>query len=157
MGAKANHHYVPQFYLRNFADGVGRQARVTFFDEETGRLEHTLVRNVGSKRYFNRVEAEGQDPDYLENALAELESEISGPFSEVIEAREFPSDEHFSYVMNLAALLSVRNPHTRGQMERFHKAVAEKTLGGLTSWKEIWDHQTPKMREDGLELSAKVS
>lgn len=157
MGAKANHHYVPQFYLRNFADGVGRQARVVFFDEETRRLEHTLVRNVGSKRYFNRVEAEGQDPDYLENALAKLEGEIAGPLGEVIEARAFPSVEHFSYVMNLAALLSVRNPRMRGQMEKFHQDVVEKTLGVLTSSKEIWDHQTQKMEDDGVELSGAVT
>ena len=157
MGAKANHHYVPQFYLRNFADGIGRKARVVFFDEETRRLEPTLVRNVASKRYFNRVEAEGQDPDYLENALAELEGEIAGPLGEVIEARAFPSDEHFSYVMNLAALLSVRNPRMRGQMEKFHQDVVEKTLGVLTSSEEVWEHQAKRMKDDGVELSGNVS
>jgi hypothetical protein len=157
MGAKANHHYVPQFYLRNFADGIARQARVAFFDEETRRLEHTLVRNVGSKRYFNRVEVEGQDPDYLENALAELEGQIAGPLAEVIAAREFPSDDHFTYVMNLAALISVRNPGMRGQMEQFHQGVAEKTLGLILSSKDLWEHQTQKMREDGIELNSDVT
>lgn len=157
MGAKANHHYVPQFYLRNFADGLGRKARVVFFDDDTRRLGQTLVRNVASKRYFNRVEAEGQDPDYLENALADLEGEIAGPLAEVIEARAFPSDDHFSYVMNLIALLSVRNPRTRGQMEKFHQDVVEKTLGVLTSSKEIWDQQTQKMKDGGEELSGTVN
>lgn len=157
MGAKANHHYVPQFYLRNFADGVGRKARVVFFDEKTKRLEPTLVRNVGSKRYFNRVDAAGQDPDYLENALAELEGEISGPLSEVIEKRAFPSEEHFTYVMNLAALLSVRNPQLRGQLERFHQDVVEKMFGILVSSEEAWEQQTRRMKDDGVELSGKTT
>lgn len=157
MGAKANHHYVPQFYLRNFAEGVGRKARVAFFDEVTGRLDHTLVRNIGSKRYFNRVEAEGHDPDHVENALAKLEGEISGPLAEVIISRGFPSAEHFSYVMNLAALLSVRNPRMRGQMEHFHQKVVEKTFGLLVSSKEIWEHQTRKMKEEGVDLSEDVT
>lgn len=157
MGAKANHHYVPQFYLRNFADGVGRQARVVFFDEVTRRLGQTLVRNIGSKRYFNRVEADGHDPDHVENALAELEGEISGPLAEVIASNDFPSAEHFNYIMNLAALLSVRNPRMRGQMERFHQEVVEKTFGLLVSSKEIWEQQTKKMKEDGVALNEDVT
>ncbi|MXO49660.1 DUF4238 domain-containing protein [Erythrobacter vulgaris] len=148
---------MPQFYLRNFADGVGRQARVVFFDEETRHLGHTLVRNVGSKRYFNRVDAEGQDPDYLENALADLEGEISGPLADIIAAQNFPSEEHFTYVMNLAALLSVRNPQLRGQLERFHQDVVEKVFGVLVSSEEAWEHHTKKMKDDGVELSGKVT
>lgn len=157
MGAKANHHYVPQFYLRNFAEGVGRQARVVFFDNDTLRLGHTLVRNVGSQRYFNRIEAEGTDPDYLEDALAKLEGEMASMLAEVIAARAFPSDEHFTYLMNLIALLSVRNPRLRGQMERFHQDVAERVLGIVTSSKDIWEHQIQKMKDDGVKLGAGVS
>lgn len=157
MGAKANHHYVPQFYLRNFAEGVGRKARVWFFDEETRRADHTLVRNVASARYFNRIEADGHHPDAVEDALAKLESEMAGPLTEVIEARDFPSADHFSYVMNLAALLSVRNPGPRSQMEKFHQSIADKVLRLVTSSKEVWESQTRQMKEDGYELSGSVT
>jgi hypothetical protein len=127
------------------------------FDQETRRLEHTLVRNVGSKRYFNRVEADGQDPDQVENALSQLEGELAKALSEVIEAREFPSDQHFSSVINLAALLSVRNPRKRLQMERFHQEIVEKTFGVLVSSKEVWERQTQKMRDDGVEVNEDVA
>jgi len=157
MGAKANHHYVPQFYLRNFAVGVGRKARVVFFDDETRELKPTLVRNVGSTRYFNRVEADGHDPNHVEDALAKLESEMSTPLAEVIRARAFPPDEHFTYVMNLAALLSVRNPRMRRQMEKFHQDVAQKVMDALVSSKEVWEHNTKQMKADGIELSGNVT
>ncbi len=157
MGAKANHHYVPQFYLRNFAEGVGRKARVWFFDDETRSAGQTLVRNVASARYFNRIEAEGYHPDAVEDALAKLESEMVGPLAEVIKVRDFPSADHFSYVMNLAALLSVRNPSLRGRLEKFHQRIADKMLGMVTSSKEIWESQTRKMKDDGHELSGKVT
>jgi hypothetical protein len=157
MGAKANHHYVPQFYLRNFANGVGRKARVVFFDEEERKFTPTLVRNIGSTRYFNRVDADGVDPDHIEDALAKLESEMTFPLAEVIEARSFPSDEHFTYVMNLAALLSVRNPRMRGQMEKFHQDVAQKVLDMLVSSEEVWEHNTQRMKVDGVELSGDVT
>lgn len=157
MGAKANHHYVPQFYLRNFAEGVGRRARVTFFDEETRRLGHTLVRNVGSARYFNRIEVDDHHPDAVEDALAKLEGEMAGPLAEVIAAGDFVSDDHFTYVMNLVALLSVRNPGLRSRMEKFHQDIADKVLGIVTSSRDIWEGQTRKMQEDGHEPSGNVT
>lgn len=157
MGAKANHHYVPQFYLRNFAVGVGRKARVVLFDAENRRLVPTRVRNVGSEHHFNRVDADGHDPNHVEDALAKLEGEMAGPLAEVIEARAFPTDEHFTYVMNLAALLSVRNPRMRGQMEKFHQDVAQKVMDVLVSSEEVWEHNAQRMKADGIELSGNVT
>lgn len=157
MGVKANHHYVPQFYLRGFATGVGRKARVFTFDSETREAFTTLVRNVGSKRHFNRIDAEGRDPNYVEDALAEIEGEISAHLSQVIAARAFPSDEHFNSVMNLIAQASVRNPRLRGVMEKFHKDIAQTTMNLVMSSKEIWETQTKKMRDDGYPVNDDVS
>lgn len=157
MAVKANHHYVPQFYLRGFATGVGRKARVFTFDSDTREAFTTLVRNVGSKRHFNRVEAEGHDPNFLENALSEIEGEISSDLSEVIAARAFPSAEHFNSVMNLIAQASVRNPRFRGVMERFRRDVAQATMNVVMSSKEIWETQTQKMRDDGIPVNDDVS
>jgi hypothetical protein len=68
--AKGNHHIVPQFYLRNFANGVGRKARFTAFERETGRSFGAVVRDVAATRHFNRIKTDdGTDPDALENAV----------------------------------------------------------------------------------------
>ncbi len=119
MGAKANHHFVPQFYLRCFAVGVGRKARVFVFDSQSKTTFRTLVRNVGSKRYFNRIEADGVDPNALEDSLAEIESLFAGHLSDVIAAKAFPTPDHFNSMMNLMATLSVRNPRLRAQLENW--------------------------------------
>lgn len=50
MAAKVNHHYIPQFYLRGFSEGVGRQARVFTFDQGSKKVFPTIVRNVGSNK-----------------------------------------------------------------------------------------------------------
>ncbi len=149
MATKANHHFVPQFYLRGFADGVGRKAKVFTFDSDTKSTFTTLVRNVGSKRHFNRVEVDGVDPNAVEDGIAEIEGQFAAHLAEVIEASAFPTPEHFNSIMNLLANISVRNPRLRSLMEGFHRDIAERVSSIMLSSKETWEAQTKRMREDG--------
>lgn len=149
MATKANHHFIPQFYLRGFADGIGRKAKVFTFDSETKSTFTTLVRNVGSRRHFFRVEAEGVDPNAVEDAMSEIESEFAVHLSEVIEVRAFPTPEHFNSIMNILANISVRNPRLRGLMEGFHKEVAGRIMSIALSTEDIWESQMRQMREAG--------
>ncbi|GAB5433169.1 MAG: DUF4238 domain-containing protein [Epibacterium sp.] len=157
MATKANHHFIPQFYLRGFADGVGRKARVFTFDSDTKSIFKTLVRNVGSRRHFFRVEADGVDPNYVEDAMAEIECEIASHLAEVIEAKSFPTSEHFNSVMNLLANVSVRNPRLRDNMSEFHKDIVQWMAHLSLSSKEVWESQVDQMREEGVPLKEDVS
>ncbi len=157
MAEKANHHYVPQLYLRNFADGFGRKARVFTFDSSTNEAFKTSVRNVASKRHFNRVEIVGVDPNYLEDGLAEMEGELAPFLAEVVAEKRFRTPEHFNWTMNLAAQLSVRNPRMRGQLEKFHKDVAEGIASLSVSTREIWESQLRQMQKAGEAVNTKVT
>ncbi|UZF95009.1 DUF4238 domain-containing protein [Bosea sp. NBC_00550] len=96
MAEKANHHFIPQFYLRNFSPpGDRRQAKVFCFDQSTRKTFETLVRNVGSRRHFFRIDVEGYDPNHIEDGMAKIEGEISPHLAEAIETKSFPSDAHF--------------------------------------------------------------
>lgn len=127
------------------------------FDKETKKSFTTLVRNIGSKRHFNRVEAHGVGSDHIEDAMAEIEAKIAPHLLQVIEAKAFPSSEHFSSIMNLVALLSVRNPRLRGIMSDFHGEIAERVMGLTISSKEIWESQIEQMRESGGEIREDVT
>jgi hypothetical protein len=64
------HHYVPQFYLRRFAD----KGRFWVFDKKTGRTFQADVKNVAAERYFHRIpEFVGTDADALEKYFSEIE------------------------------------------------------------------------------------
>lgn len=152
LAVKANHHYIPQFYLRGFSTGVGRQAQVFVFDSDTKKSFKTLVRNVGSRRHFNRVEAHGVEPNHIEDAMSEIESKMAPHLQRVIEQRAFPDPEHFNYIMNLIAFLSVRNPRLRGNLSDFHKQIVERVMSISVSRPEIWDSQTKQMRESGVPI-----
>jgi Protein of unknown function (DUF4238) len=157
LATKANHHYIPQFYLRGFSAGFGRQAQVFVFDSDTKKSFTTLVRNIGSKRHFNRVEARGVGPNHLEDGMAEIEAEIAPHLQQVIEAKAFPSPEHFNSIMNLMALLSVRNPRLRRNISDFHRRVVEGIMSVSVSSKEIWESQTKKMRDRGVPVREGVT
>lgn len=150
MASKANHHYIPQFYLRGFSSGVGRQAQVFVYDNESKKSFTTLARNIGSKRHFNRVNAVGVGPNHVEDGMAEIEAGIAPHLKQVIEAKAFPSPEHFNSIMNLIAFLSVRNPRLRGSMTDFHREIVERVMSISVSSKEIWESQNKKMRESGV-------
>lgn len=157
MATKANHHFIPQYYLRGFAEGIGRQARVFTFDSETHKAFTTLVRNVGSRRHFNRVEAEGVDPNFIEDSFAEIEARFASDLSDVIASRSFPSHGHFESVINIMANLSVRNPRLRGNMEKFHKEIAERIGHISVSSREIWESQIRQMKEKGIPVNDDVT
>ncbi|MEM1381910.1 MAG: DUF4238 domain-containing protein [Pseudomonadota bacterium] len=156
MAEKANHHYIPQFYLRNFASGSKRQAKIFVYDESTKRAFTTQVRNVGSRRHFNRIEAENMHANAVEDALAQFEGELSSAFAEVIEAKKFPSNEHFSYIMNFLALVAVRNPRYRSTMEDFHERSVKAIMSAALSSKEAWDSQIRQMRKAGEPLKNEI-
>jgi hypothetical protein len=129
MAKKANHHFIPQFYLRNFSvDCDKRKAKVFCYDQSTRKSFDTLVRNVGSRRHFFRIDVDGFDPNHVEDGMAEIEGEISGHLAEAIAAIDFPSDVHFSSVLLLMANVAVRNPRFRSMNEELHRKIANKIL-----------------------------
>lgn len=157
MAAKANHHYIPQFYLRNFSAGIGRQAQVFVFDSNSKKSFTTLVRNIGSRRNFNRVEAHNVGPNFIEDAMSEVETVIAPHLGQVIKAQAFPSPEHFDSIMSLMAFLSVRNPRLRGKLSDFHKDVVDRIMTLSVSTKEIWESQIEQMRESGVTIRGDIS
>jgi hypothetical protein len=78
MSDAKNHHYVPQAYLRSFADP---QERVWVFNKESRKAFHVSVRNVGSENYFYTSESMGKsrgDRLFVEKELGSDEGKFAG-------------------------------------------------------------------------------
>jgi len=144
-----NHHFVPQGYLRNFADGVGRKARVHVVDRVEGKTFQTLVRNIAAARDFNRVDAEGMHPNALEEAYSEFEGPASEALGRIRESNSFAVEEDRLLVLNLVALLASRNPRTRGTMDRFMGDVFKSMAEIMVSTKERWETFQEQARASG--------
>ncbi len=153
MAEKVNHHFIPQFYLRNFSGSFDkRKAKVFCYDQSTQKTFETLVRNVGSRRHFFRIDIEGFDPNYIENGMADIEGVISTHLAESIAAKRFPSDDHFSSVMLLMANMAVRNPRFRRMTEEFHIKVVHGMIGMILKDKERYEDFIEQARLNGVPI-----
>lgn len=157
MSDTVNHHFIPQFYLRGFSNAVDRRkAQVFVFDQSTRKTFTTLVRNIGARRNFFRIDVEGYDPNHVEDEMAKIESEIASHLADVIAAKGFPSDEHFTSVMNLMGNVAVRNPRFRSMNEGMHRKVADLMLRMTLQEQARYEDTIKRARQDGVSISDDV-
>jgi hypothetical protein len=139
MSDPRHHHYVPQGYLRGFANGTGRQAQIFCIDLEDRRSFTPKVRNVAGQRDFNRVNLEGVDPNILEKGFAQFEGDAVAAIRRIEQAGSFADRDDRVLVLNLMALLAGRNPRQRSNisefMGRISEAIMQVTLHSEERWK----------------------
>jgi len=144
-----NHHYVPQCYLKGFAHHR-EKPKIFVIDGKTEKTFSTHPQNVAQERDFHRVDIEGHEPDALENAFARVEGEIAPALERASGAGRFVSEEDRILVLNLAALLAVKNPRQRENMRDFAERLNKTMMQMILSNKETWDTQVRRMKEDGF-------
>lgn len=145
-----NHHFVPQGYLAGFTDDGTREGRLFVSDLVSRSVFQTKPRNVGAVRDFNRIKADGQDPDALERRLGEFEGRAISVIRWIQASGELPSDEELSYVINLMALLVVRNPKRRRAMNSARRQTVRVIGDLLTSDRRLFEYHIAKAKRDGF-------
>lgn len=157
MGKQARHnHYLSEFYLKGFCEPHGKESRLTVLDLKSTRHFKTSVRNVGGVRDFNRINAAGIQPDYLEKALSKIESFIAEAIRAVESTLEFDG-ENRGLILNLMGLLATRNPDLRKRLSEFETQVVRQEIGLMLSKREIWDGITNTTKHDGVHISEGAS
>jgi len=153
-----NHHFVPQGYLGGFTSDGTREGRLFVSDLVSRSVFETKPRNVGAKRDFNRIETEGHDPDALERQLGKFEGKAISVIRGIRESGELPADEELSYVINLMALLVVRNPKSRRTMNTARRQTVRVIGCMLSSDTRLFEYHVAKAKEDGfIRQDAEVS
>jgi hypothetical protein len=126
-----HHHFLPQCYLRGFAHHRDKP-RLFVVDGKDGRTFTTQPANIAQERDFHRIDVEGLAPDALETALAQVESDIAPALERIARTGSMSQGDDRVLVMNLAALIAVKNPRlretTRSAMEQVAKRVMQMTL-----------------------------
>lgn len=141
-----HHHYIPQGYLRGFAQKRTSKLWQTYAtDLEAQRSYLTNVRNVCGERDFMRVEMDGVEPDKIEKEMSAFETKCIEAIRRVADREEF-SGEDSNLTLNLMALLAVRSPEMRENIRGFHEQVAKRVLDITLHNKERWEHQVGQMR-----------
>jgi Protein of unknown function (DUF4238) len=78
---------------------------------------------IAAERDFNLIEAKGVPPDVLEHELSKLEGVIAPGIKRVRQTATFGANgKDREDIVNLVALLAVRNPRTRSDMKKVRRA-----------------------------------
>jgi Protein of unknown function (DUF4238) len=121
MTAARKHHYLSQFYLRNFCDARTSPDRLHVLDVGSGDWFQTSTANVGAERDFNRVKVADHEIDALENALAQFEGEAAPAVQRLINGKRLPDNGDLNCVINMICLYACRNPRIRAAFNHARK------------------------------------
>lgn len=144
-----HHHYIPQCYLRNFATGSGKRCKLEVSNMRTGATFNTNPRNVAGVRDFNRIEIQGFKPDHLETTLSQFEGQLATAIRNIAETKTFEGQDR-AVVLNLIAMMGVRNPFMRENMRDFQERTFKMMMGMTLATKERWESQVRQMKEAGV-------
>jgi hypothetical protein len=144
------HHFVTQGYLAAFTDDGTLEGQLVVFDLVSSSIFRTRPLNVAAERDFNRIDLDGQDPDALERSLGEFESRAVSTIRGIEASGELPKDEEFSYPLNLMALMIVRNPRLRRNMNKAREHTARIIGDMLVSDRRLYEHHLSKAKKDGF-------
>src|SRR5579871_5291179 len=127
-----NQHWVPKFYLRYFATQDSRdsgQPKVWIFSNrhDDGEEKLTSVKNVCSKRFlYSPFKINGERDFGFEEKLSELESTLGPIWPSLAIGFVNLADETLRKGLALfAAVMYLRTPSMRDQIERLHKQLVD--------------------------------
>lgn len=148
-----HHHYIPQAYLKGFAQQRSERQWYTHVTDFPAQRTYTAnVRNVCGERDFMRFEAEGHAPDAIEKEMANFEAQCIGAIRRVAETGKFDGEDA-NWTLNLMALLAVRSPERRENLREFHEQVAKRVMDLALATKDRWEGQTARMRAGGVHVN----
>lgn len=154
MSEAKNHHYVPQFLLRQFAEPASRTLYA--FDKRTLKTFSANPRNVAAENYFYEIET-GWGAVTLEPGLADLETRAAAILRPVIEAESIaaltPEDRVLLSVF--FAVQFTRTRQVRESMLDMSRQIAE-WLAGFGFDPDKVDGFKPMGEEDAKLLAMKM-
>lgn len=110
------HHYVSQFYLKNFTENRNKP-RLFVVDIPERKSFRSKPQNVAFENDFHTISALGQRSDAVETALARVESEVAPALARIIEDRSLSNREHANHLFFFVAMLLVKNPAQRNTFD----------------------------------------
>ncbi|WP_435060115.1 DUF4238 domain-containing protein [Streptomyces sp. bgisy060] len=122
MSKSKKHHYVPQMYLRNFADADNRTQVVRL---ATKRSTAERINTIAATNHFHRLTVGGEQSLHLEDAATALEGRAAKPLLRLINPRErmwpLPDEER----MTLAFFVTFQYLRVPVKRDMFSSLVAQ--------------------------------
>ncbi len=149
MRQARRHHYISQFYLRNFV--AARAAPQVFVvDLPTQKSFTTSTENVALENDFHTISIEGQEPDAVEKALAKFEGEVAPALTRIIDSASLENREDAGLVLYFATLLLVKAPTGRSRIDDFVNELMSKIGEFDASDPKAWEAKIRRNIQEGV-------
>jgi Protein of unknown function (DUF4238) len=144
---KRRHHYLPQFYLRNFADP--NDEKVWIYTKQGEMLNGASPRDIGvEKDYHTVTRRDGiKDRHTIEDTVGALENIAAPVVQKIIRGTAITFDDHRSFVVFVAQML-LRVPARRDEMGKMLAGVLKKISRTFASDKEFYHASYRRFRQE---------
>jgi hypothetical protein len=150
MTIARRHHFVSQFYLAGFTSDGTQDGEIFSFDTHQRKVWKTVTKEIALERDFNAVPAEIGITDELEKQLSTFEDQAAPVFRRIRELKAIPEGDDFSYLINFIALVGVRRPSMRKQIDSLQTEILRTHLKIYLSSPETWKDYCERAKQDGL-------
>jgi len=127
MPESHRHHYISQFYLKNF---VRDRANPLLFvvDLPTQKSFTASPSNVALEIDFHTITTPGLPPDAVETRLSQFEADVAPALARTINSASLSNAEDRSLILFFALLLLVKSPTMRETLNTFTNTLMQ-TIG----------------------------
>ena len=136
MSEPRRHHYVPAFYLSQFATPTERDGRLRVFDRTSGRVYGSSPDGVAHARDFYQVESD-KGGNVVEKAFADLEGKCAPILTTLNQQGRIPNAEDLGTLLSIVAFQAVRIPGVRNKFQKFRSDLMMRILAMSASDKEV--------------------
>jgi hypothetical protein len=158
MSAEAKqHHYIPQCYLRGFLPPDEKKSKLTVLDLRKRVSFRTGTRNIGGECNFNRIRARDVSPSSLESGLSQFETMAADALRTLSEGQSLADEHTLLVLLNLIALLAIRNPQVRENLSNSLAQLSKTLLHMTLSTKEQWEHTMRGVKGRGIPVDDNIS
>lgn len=154
MTQPKRHHYVPQFYLKNFANDKGQ---IWVYDRQTKKYRQQNVRDTAVQQHYYRIETkDGTHSTEIESFLAELEGNACTAIVK-LERGETLTEDDRQYVAAYVALQMTRVPDFEKSSNESQEKLIRKMFKMSFHSVEATQKRLDKLKEKIGEVSGEVS
>jgi hypothetical protein len=156
-GQVRNHLCVPRCYLAGFAHKWGKRSQLYIVDSTVTEAFFTTLQSVGVERDFDWIETGGEHLQLFGSSYADFESKLGPALVRTDAKGDFQNDADRALILELVALLAVRNSGRSEVMRHFQEQATRRQMETAIANRRRWEAQKRKAAEAGVEGAADLT
>ena len=149
------HHYVSQFYLREFADPNLQNEQLHVIDIVERRHFVTTPNNIALQSDFNRINIQGHAEDEIESHLAQFEGQAATVLRDIAQNATLPQNRNMDVLVVFVGILAANNPQIRDSLINIDQEITRQMMQSVVENRETYESHLSELEiENSIEYEA---